>query len=105
MGRVRIRENTGFVLNEIFLFTMKSFNPVPMALGNPRELSRRTMPVPTLASQEWGGCEEQAAVGGESGSCSASRLKCKLCCQRSKGGQTVRGSVSGNLGGTQLQVT
>lgn len=77
---MRIRENAGFVLNEIFLFTMKSFNPIPMAMGNPRKLSRRMTSVPTLVSQEWGGCEEQAAMGAESGSCSASRLKCKLCC-------------------------
>lgn len=66
---MRIRENAGFVLNEIFLFTMKSFNPIPMAMGNPRKLSRRMPSACTLASQEWGGCEEQAAVGGEPGSC------------------------------------
>lgn len=69
-----------FVLNVISLFTMKSFNPILVAVGNPKQLSRRMTSVPTLASQEWGGCEEQAAAGGESGSRSASRLKCKLCC-------------------------
>lgn len=47
-----------FVLNAISLFTMKSFNPIPVAVGNPKQLSRRMTSVPKLASQEWGGCEE-----------------------------------------------
>lgn len=58
-----MRGNTGFVFIEIFLSHNKEFQPYPSGCGESQTILRRMTSVPTLESQAWGGCEEQAAGG------------------------------------------